>query len=147
MINCDLLDRPQTIALKDYEALVDQGFAIVSKESETMGSLEESLAMEAALEWFRTKQPRLMQRKMHEVLQISVLDHSNLGNAAEWFLAFVRYYSGDFTPQITDNSLRDSTTCYKIKKIASLDLLEFNAGKKFFSSFSRRKHCPDCTKV
>ena len=140
VVNCDLFDRPKTIALKEYEALVDQGFAVVSKESATKGTLEESLAMEAALEWFRTNQPELMQRKMHEVLQISVLDDSNLGNAAEWFLAFVRYCSGGFTTD-TDNSLRNSTTCYNIKKIASLDLLDLNVGKMFLSSFSRRNQC------
>lgn len=140
VINCDLFDRPKIIALKEYEGLVDQGFAVVSKESETKGSLEESLAMEAALEWFRTNQPELLRRKMHELLQISVLDHSNLGNAAEWFLAFVRYCSGDFITE-TDNSLRNFTTCYKIKKIAFLDLVDFNVGKKFSSSFPRRNQC------
>ena len=47
VVNCDLLDRPKTIALDEYENLVDQGFAIVSEESATRGSLEENLAMEA----------------------------------------------------------------------------------------------------
>ena len=92
-VNCELFDRPKTIALHEYESLVDQGFAIVSKENNTKGSLQESLALEAALEWFRTNQPELLRRKMHELLQISALDHSNLGNAAEWFLAFVRSFS------------------------------------------------------
>lgn len=60
--------------------------------------------MEAVLEWFRTNQPELMQKRMYEVLQMSVLDDSHFGNAAEWFLAFVRYHFEDFTTD-TDNSL------------------------------------------
>lgn len=93
VVNCNLFDNTKIIALDEYHALVDEGFAIVSRDNATKGSIEENLAMEAALEWFQHNEPELMQRKVRDVLRLSVLHDSNFGNAAEWFLALVSYFS------------------------------------------------------
>ena len=92
VICCEIFDRKKVIAEDGDNKLIEEGFATVCKEpkDETVkGSLEENLAMEAALEWFRDENPELVERTMKRLLTYYAVDDSNFGKASEWFLAWV----------------------------------------------------------
>ena len=93
VVCCEILDRKRVIAEDEDNRLIEEGFATVCKESKDgrpKGSLEENLAMEAAIEWFRDENPRLMERTMKQLLLSYAVDDSSFGKASEWFLAWVR---------------------------------------------------------
>lgn len=89
VVNCDILDRQQVIAGDKDNDLVMNGFAIVNTDGSNKGMIVENLAMEAAVDWFRHEDFRLLEKEMRNLIKRSALDDAQFGKAAEWFLAFV----------------------------------------------------------
>lgn len=88
-ICCEILDLKKITAADEDNQLVDEGFAFVLKDGEGRGSLAENLALEAALEWFLDAKSELVDKQMTELLKLYTADPTALGEAAEWFVAWV----------------------------------------------------------
>ena len=91
VIQSDLLDRPTYFEKDRDHQMISEAFAVVetTDDKSLKGTLKESLAMNAAKEWFRDESKEMYYGKFNEYLRFSKNDSGSFGKATEWFLALV----------------------------------------------------------
>ncbi|ERF73317.1 hypothetical protein EPUS_03150 [Endocarpon pusillum Z07020] len=91
-IQSDLLDKP-TIFEDDKDCeMISEAFAVVKPigkdQNQYRSQLQEQLALEAVIEFFRDRRPQQYDEKLRRFLFSQQNDAGALGKVAEWFLAW-----------------------------------------------------------
>lgn len=90
VVQSDLLDRPTKFEKDEDHRMISEAFAVVETQRDSLvGILQERLAMEAAIEWFREESWDMYRDSVTKYLRFSTNDAGSFGKAAEWFLALV----------------------------------------------------------
>lgn len=90
VIQSDLLDKPANFEKDRDHQMISEAFAVVETYGDSLkGTLKETLAMNAAKEWFREESWDMYYGKFNEYLRFSKNESSSFGKATEWFLALV----------------------------------------------------------
>lgn len=90
VIQSDLLDKPTNFEKDRDHQMISEAFAVVETHGDSLkGTLKETLAMNAAKEWFREESWDMYYGKFNEYLRFSKNESSSFGKATEWFLALV----------------------------------------------------------
>ena len=70
--------------------MISEAFAVVETQRDSLvGILQERLAMEAAIEWFREENWDMYRDSVTKYLRFSTNDAGSFGKAAELFLSLV----------------------------------------------------------
>lgn len=90
-VTSDLMDQPTAFMERHGPTMISEAFALMRPQSD--GSvryhLQESLALEAAKEFFMDQALDLLEKALDRFMQENAGDMSRLGKAAEFFLAWV----------------------------------------------------------